>query len=465
MKRNIIILSCFAIFCAIVVFPPIAYHYIYPNINDDTATLFSVLITKNPTNFPYAGMIYVGYPVLWLAKLIHANSFNVWMWFNLLVLIPCGVALYFIGTKLFNWKIGLMMMFVPIFVSGGILEYQYMGIIFSLIEVVMLIPLFLYCVVKYLTDKKVYQLIIVIVLAILASTFHTSGLYIPLIIGVALVSYIIYKAIRHELKDTKYYLKVSLFAIGIVALSIVGIALMSDKTLQFVNQLSNSLFNGQSIVTRQYSMQFGLWFSFVSIPIVIIALSSIILIIKNKVKINNQVKMFIYFMACWLFVLLVLGFGRISTDPIRAELDASVVIGLIATILLGVVITQVKDKTMIYVLIFVIAIGMLAQFNLWFRNNSAIKESDKQAIAYLNTLNNVNYNCTSNVPYWIYDQLVTMKYSSTDTDLIITRNKPMTPRSDKTVPEYIPHDYSITSQNVLVKSFINNGIEVDIYDK
>ena len=107
---------------------------------------------------------------------------------------------------------------------------------------------------------------------------------------------------------------------------------------------------------------------------------------------------------------------------------------------------------------------MAIQFNLWFRNNSAIKESDRQVIAYLNTLDYTNYNCNSDVPYWVYDQLISEKYSANATDLIIVRNKPMTPQSDITVPEYIPHDYSITSQ-VLVKSFINNGIEVDIYEK
>ena len=127
-----------------------------------------------------------------------------------------------------------------------------MGIVFSLIEVVILIPLLIYCATKYLLEKRVYQLVILIILAIFTSTFHTSGLYVPLIAGVALVSYIVYKIARHE--SSKYYLKVALIAIGIVAVSIVGMALISDKTLQFVNQLSNSLFNGQSIVTRQYSI-------------------------------------------------------------------------------------------------------------------------------------------------------------------------------------------------------------------
>ena len=461
MKRNLIVISCFIIFIAIILFPPIVYHYIYPNINDDTATLFGSLISHN---YPYTGFVYIGVPLLWLAKLIHVSSFHVWMWFNLVALIPCGVALYFIGTKLFNWKIGLMMLFVPIFVSGGILEYQYMGIIYSLIEVVILIPLLIYCATKYLLEKRVYQLVILIVLAVFASTFHPSGLYIPLITGVALVGYILYKVIRHNYTNIKYYFNIFMIAVGLLIVCVICIAIFSDKSLKLVSMLSNSLLNGEVIATRSYSMQFGLWMSFVTIPIILIIVVSIVAIIKEKIKLASQTKMYLYFLSCWLFVLAVLGFGKISTDPIRAELDTSVVIGLIATILLGIVFTQVKDKTMIYAMSFLIILGMAIQFNLWFRNNSAIKESDRQAIAYLNTLDYTDYNCNSDVPYWVYDQLISEKYSANATDLIIVRNKPMTPQSDITVPEYIPHDYSITSQ-VLVKSFINNGIEVDIYEK
>jgi hypothetical protein len=461
-KRNLIVISCFIVFVTIILFPPIAYHYIYPNINDDTATLFGSLVAHN---YPYAGFVYIGVPLLWLAKLIHVSSFHVWMWFNLAALIPCGVALYFIGTKLFNWKIGLIMLFVPIFVSGGILEYQYMGIIYSLIEVVILIPLLLYCATKYILEKRFYQLVILVIVAVIASTFHPSGLYVPLITGVALVGFILYKVIKHNYTNLVHYFSMAMIAVGILVICIACIAVFSNKSLQFVGILSNALFNGKTIATRGYSMQFGLWMSFVTITIVLIIIVSIIAIIREKIKLASQPKIYLYFLSCWLVVLAVLGFGRISTDPIRAELDASVVIGLIATILLGIVFSQTKDKIIVYLLAFIILIGLAVQFNLWFRDNSAVKESDRQAIAYLNTLDYTNYNCNSDVPYWVYDQLISEKYSANATDLIIVRNKPMTPRSDMTVPEYIPHDYILDSQDKLVKSFINNGIEVDIYEK
>jgi len=461
-KRNLIVISCFIIFIAIILFPPIVYHYIYPNINDDTATLFGSLISHN---YPYTGFIYIGIPILWLANLIHVNSYNVWMWFNLLALIPCGVALYFIGTKLFNWKIGLMMLFVPIFVSGGILEYQYMGIIFSMIEVVILIPLLIYCVIKYLTDKRVYQLIIVIILSLIASTFHTSGLYVPLIAGTAIAGYFIYKLIKHNLSDIKHYLNIIFILIGIAIIGLVGILILDGKSVEFVDKLSNALINNQTISTRNLTMPIMLWISFVTIPMILIIGISLFLILKNKIKLNRQSKLYLYALGCWLFVLGILGFGRISTDPIRAELDATVVIALIGAFLLGIVLTNVKDKSVLMIFAFIVLIGMAIQFNLWFRDNTAITTSDKQAISYLNTLNYSDYNCDSNVPYWIYDRLIKEQYSSNATDLIIVRNKPMTAESDSTNADFIPHNYTLTPQDILVKSFSNNGIEVDIYEK
>ena len=235
--------------------------------------------------------------------------------------------------------------------------------------------------------------------------------------------------------------------------------------MEFVDKLSNALINNQTISTRNLTMPIMLWISFVTIPMILIIGISLFLILKNKIKLNRQSKLYLYALGCWLFVLGILGFGRISTDPIRAELDATVVIALIGAFLLGIVLTNVKDKSVLMIFAFIVLIGMAIQFNLWFRDNTAITISDKQAISYLNTLNYSDYNCDSNVPYWIYDRLIKEQYSSNATDLIIVRNKPMTAESDSTNADFIPHNYTLTPQDILVKSFSNNGIEVDIYEK
>ena len=157
--------------------------------------------------------------------------------------------------------------------------------------------------------------------------------------------------------------------------------------------------------------------------------------------------------------------GQRSGYPIRAEMDTSIIVAIFAAILLGSVIIGMKDKTILIMLAIIVVACSAETLHLHFQNNSAVKTADKEAIAYLNTLDYTNYNCSSTLSYWIYDQLINEKYSADATDLIVTRNISMTPRSNATDPTYIAHGYTLNSQDVLIKSFSSGGVTVDIYER
>lgn len=468
-RRNLIIAACFLVYIAIVILPSIIHHYVYPNNNDDTILFLNIILANglhNPfaAHFVYAGYIYLCYPLLWFSHIAHLNFYTVWVWFNILIMVPIGCVLYFIGAKLIDWKAGLMMLLFPIFVSGGIVSYETTGVLFSLILTTILMPLLIYCVVQYLLKRRVYLLILVIILAIVTSTFHTTGLYVPIVAGVALVGFIIYKLAKKEF--TKSYIKLCLFVLIVLVIGLGAIFILNPQSVDFVGKLFGVITGSQTIWQRQYSLPAWYWLTaFVSLPIIAVIGVSLFIIVKNKVQLSNQIKLYLYLLVCWVVVLLILGYGRLSPDPIRAELDTSIAIGLLGTLLFGIALPKIKDKTILLALSILIFGGLAMQLHYWFQNNSAIKESDKEAIAYINTLQFSSYNCSSNVPYWIYDQLSNIKYSNETSDLIITRNKPASPRSDRTFPEYVPHDYTLNSQDVLVKSFVNDGVEVDIYEQ
>ena len=418
----------------------------------------------NPSSVHYAGSLYLGYPLSFLASILHTSLYNVWLWFNLLILIPIGAVLYFIGSKLVDWKTGLLMLIIPTFVSGGILNYQVMGIIFNLIETAILVPLLIYFVVRYILEKKKYQLVISLVLSIIASTFHTTGLYVPMIAIVSLVIFLIYKLIKKEFK--KSYLKLSLVVAGILALDFGAIYLISYRTYGYIGHTIGDIFYARNSYAIQFSTPFPQWLlTFVGIPVIAIIGVSVYIILKGKVQLSKQIKLYLGFLTCWVMILLVMGFGRLSIAPVRAETDCAIALGLIATLLLGIVLTKTKDQAILFMLAIIMIGGLAVQLHAWFQNNDCVKESDREAIAYINTLNYANYNCSSTVPYWIYDDLSKIKYSGDATDLIIVRNKPMTPLSDKANYNYLPHDYILNSQYVLAKSFIDDEVEVDVYKK
>ena len=125
LKRRILVISCFILYSAIIILPAIIHHYIYPNLSDDTATLL-INMSYGLQKLNYAGSLYLYYPLSFIANAIHTSLYHVWMWFNLLILIPVGIVLYFIGNKLSDWRTGLLMLLIPIFVSYGILSYSIM---------------------------------------------------------------------------------------------------------------------------------------------------------------------------------------------------------------------------------------------------------------------------------------------------------------------------------------------------
>jgi len=342
LKRRLLIISCFILYAAIIILPPFIHHYIYPNLSDDTANLL-LNMSHGLQNLNYAGSLYLYYPLSLISNVIHSSLYHVWMWFNLLILIPVGVVLYFIGSKLSDWKTGLLMLLIPIFVSYGILSYSIMGVIYSEILVAILMPVLIYFVTKYLLEKRAYQLIISIVLGAFTCTFHPSGLYVPMVAFTALVVYLIYKLVRRDFTDIRYYFKMSAIIIGFIIFNLVMIKLISPNTWVQIGSLLDSIFKHQSIT--KYSLPILEWImTFVTLPIIIILGVSIYIILKDKIALSKQLRLYLYFMACWLVVLLVLGYGMLSIAPDRAEVDMASVIGIVTALLLGVSL-KAKDKT------------------------------------------------------------------------------------------------------------------------
>jgi hypothetical protein len=438
---------------------------------------FSIIVANGLANpfkahFIYAGYIYLEYPMLAVSKYLGWNFYTVFVWFNILVMLPIGYVLYIIGTKLVNWQAGLVMLFLPTVLSNGLMTYQDSGIIYSMILVGLLMPTMIYFFVKYWQENKTWQLVVIIVLTIITSTFHTSGIYVPIVTGVSLIGFVTYKIYKHE-----SFKRGLIICSEIIGVSLISIAILTPQTLQFVHQLV-SVISPNVITTiptnqttlinssRVFSMPVWYWaVSFVSLGVIAVIIAAIYVIIKDKIKLSAEVKIYLYILLCWIAAMLVLGFGKVSVDPIRAEMDTSIIVAIFGALLFGAVISQIKDKSFLIMLAIIVVACSAETLHLHFQDNSAVKTADKEAIAYLNTLDYASYNCSSTLSFWIYDQLVKEKYSVDATELIITRNIPMTPRSNPTDPTYIPHGYTLNNQDVLVKSFISSGVEVDIYER
>ncbi len=464
-NKKVIVPICFAIFILIVILPPIMYGYIYPNLGDDSATHLSriskIVIGQPLVVERYGGYIYIGYPLVLVSNLTHISQMALWNWFNCLILIVVGAVFYFIVSKLFNWKFGLLALAMT-FISASVLEYVYWGVVFNLINVAIFMPMLIYLVSCWLVKRRIYQLVLILLLTALIVTFHTSGVYVPFTILLAVFIYIAYKIYKKE----RWLTAPVLLGLGIVIVGVIGVALISRSYVikQFVSlltQLTHADVGSREEVMRNLSISFVPYIMyFVTIPLIAILGVSLYALHGKWAKISGQVKSFLFMSVCLLVVLGLMGFAKLSTDPTRQEVDFAIILSIV-TILIT---CCAFDTKWWFVWGFLITWGVIYQMPAWCGNNSAVKSPDKQAIDYVNNSGFSSYSCSSTVSYWIYDKFTKVKYSL-DSNLLIIRNLAMTEQSTVGDVYYIPHGADPDSSYQLVKDFNDGKVDVKIYER
>lgn len=450
-----------------VIAPPLIYHYIYPNLGSDSAThLITMLSIQNGNNINqlYLGHWLLSYFLKIGSGIFHISQLNLWMWFNCLILIPIGLVLYLITSKLFGWKIGLISLIVPIFISGGIMEMYYWGVIYDVINLVIFVPILFYFLAKWLTENKVYQAIIVLLMTVLVSTFHTSGLYLPFVLIFALAVYVVYKIVKKQANRDLYrpiIAGISLFVISIISMKILSPNTISQITY-YISPPSGIKTLGSVYVTnapylRNLYISFVPYIiSFITIPILGIFIVSSGLLRNRGSSISNQSKIMILLFSCLVIELLVAFLMKVTTDRTRIQEDLAISFSLLTFFLLCITLKVNKSTAWSSVLGILIVFGLISGLNIWRQNNSAVKEVDKQAIGYLNTLEESTFYCSSAVDKDIYGLYIKEKYDA-NSDLFITRNIDLTNISSKVSPQ--SNDYK------LLKQFTDGKVVVDIYER
>jgi len=151
---------------------------------------------------------------------------------------------------------------------------------------------------------------------------------------------------------------------------------------------------------------------------------------------------FLYYTGVLSIILWVLYMVEFSPakDPGRLWMDGSI---LMVLCLCGVVGLHLNKKRLLVSLgVILLVIGLtIPNLVLWMQNNSAIKDVDKEAIAYLNNLDGHTYTASTQVAQWIYGFYVNKRFQDSiwvsyeeglvivQADYVVVRTTPMTPGS------------------------------------
>ncbi len=186
----------------------------------------------------YWGDIIIGWPVALLIKFVNLpanirqflglNVANLYIVFNFLVLIGVAVSIYFVSRKLVGISASNLIIPITLFCTTGILGLFKYGVIFSIINMYIILPFAIYFGIRWLTKRGWYNLSVAICLFALFSVFHITAMYLPYAFGLLLVGVVVYKLISKSKMDIK----------PILALSVIVLALNIVLTKYFLPQAS-----------------------------------------------------------------------------------------------------------------------------------------------------------------------------------------------------------------------------------
>jgi len=326
------------------------------------------VITGENTYTLYAGQTILKYLFYPFAE--NDNLDTIYLWFSFLILIACAFTLYYIVKKLVNNISALLVIPMAIFCSVGIFALFTYGVIFNIVSMYIILPLAILFSVRWLCGKGIWNIILGILLFVLFGVFHATSLYLPFIIIIALVIYIIYAWKTHKLKTL---IKVLPYSIGLVVMNI----LLSSKYIGVANYKELSLGN---IVMP--SLPTVLSPSLPTVPsqslpiipspslsavspqslLIIISYLSVIVILfaiaiyqylkwRKEIVIGNQTRVFLLILVSMIIALgggvfLISMFWFNSVDILwfnRITLDLSTVIAIITACLAGIIIQSKKS--------------------------------------------------------------------------------------------------------------------------
>ena len=521
-RRNIIVAACFLAYTLIIILPPLIYHYVYPNLNDDFATNVYYLSNQNLWMLTYYSYIYIGYPLRWIHALSNIPYYQLYMWFSYAVLVGVGYCWYFVLSKLVDYKAGLIALALSFFCAMGLVTQFASGNMFDMMNIGIVLPFLIYFTIKWYQERQRYQLVLSLVLAFIFSNFHYNGIYLSPIVAACLVLYYGYSLYKKYAIDQKLlYLFLSFITIGT----------LSQYALISPARLANGLYKAYHFVVASptklylYYVSLGLVFiifiiislyhkkpqkfSILSLTVFLISVGFNLILAYSIFKKEsydmvwsavanrpNPTTINVFSLVSAIntldiFLLILLGFAIYTVWGKIRDKSILFVLGIISVALLvpslmslvqsgdrpvDDVATIIAAMTAIFVarswksnyikvtLIIVLAVGIYNILPQWFSYKSAVTNVDKEAFAYLNTLDDKTFTTSSQVQPFIYDIYIKEQYQQDSKEVLITRNIPMTPESTIGIITYITHGIEGTEGFTLVKSFTDGKIVVNIYE-
>ena len=401
-KSKWLIVIVLFIYTLIIIIPPIAHGYIYPNGGDDSAGHLYYLTKYVNRDISivglansYWGQVIVGVPIMALHKGFGWSIDTMFLWFNYLVLWGVGISVYLLVGKVVGWKIGLISIPIVMFISASVLNLFNDGSIYDLMTVGVLLPLSIFALLSSLKNKK--WLIIAGVFILLAVIVHSAAVF---------------------------------------------------KRYGLVPQPSTPISDFLTIMVG------GL--------LLVLLIIAVVFLIIDKYKYEKNEKIAASILGILIVLFIPLSFTQITVWANRFAVDLAIIIGIFTALVVGMVLKRIGLRPSAFITLGVVAFSLPLIVN-WLGYNSAVKEVDKEVISYVNSMPGDTFSCSSTINPLIYGRFLNKTYVN-GTLPYIDRDKPMT--SGTTLGSKYYYWYTkmepIELNSEITKTFSDGNVNVEV---
>lgn len=466
-KKGILTAIGLAVFGVVIVLPPLVHSYVYPNIGDDSAGYLAIFDSMQrgiiKPQVQYLAYWVIGYPLAFLGGVSGIDIDPLFLWFNYAALIGVGITLYFVVSRLVNRLAGWLAVALVLFCAQGVFFQFYYGQVFNLINIGIILPWLVFFAVKYFIEGGKWWLGLAVLFVALYGSFHTSGIYLPVMAAFGLLCYAVYGFV------CKRKIERRILHVGGV---MVGLGLLSFALLVSIPTLRMMTINYESPVEAVWEglrnpmvIPLGNYFMSIVSPSVLVIFALLVIHAKETLKSMNTniVKLSVAVLVVVAVVLAVSAFGRLSLDPWRQGLDWATIFALLVAVLTGILWKCQKTHLVMVVVLLAVAFGLYHNLPTWFGYNSAMKPVDMRALAYADSFE--TFSCSGSVAPWIYYRFTKSEWVASGGDIVIMRSKPMTPRSTEDNMWYQYHGWEPDDSYELAKTFTDGSVGIEIYQR
>ncbi len=329
--KNPFTIGGLSIFALIILLPLFLGNRFSIDVSSDMAFHTSVvkaMIDGTPKPpLPYQGDIIVGLILFTVIAYTKWSIASVYLGFNFLALLGVAFTLFYVTRKLVGVVASWLIIPIVFFVAPGILVLFRYGVIFSIINMYIILPWAIYYGIKWITQKRKRYAAMAVMLVLLFGVFHTTALYLPFVIGCLIIVAFLTK--NYKVAFISFGVVVVTFFIALVALPAVNnsgaLALIGD------------LFSGDSLMSPWRFIS-----SFMGYPLALLLVLSLVAYILSRryMRISFEAKMFMLVWLCFVIPLTVATFATSENNGTRVAIDLSTILAILTACLLGLVIQK-----------------------------------------------------------------------------------------------------------------------------